>query len=148
MGETSRAWTGVPVVRCRIDGDEESEAGTLRYVPAAEFDLWRHLMETRPGREVTVDALSIWVPEEPSRWNSGYAPDDLEPVLRLRLDLPGRYGVPLTVERFFPAETYPRAQEALLSHYRGRSRPLRVEASAGYFVPPPSRRVADSLVER
>jgi hypothetical protein len=43
--------------------------------------------------------------------------------------------VPIPIERFFPAETYPDAQEALLSHYVGDTRPQRLVATPGYFVP-------------
>src|SRR6266581_1217571 len=105
---------GVPMVRCRLDGDES--VATLRYIPLAEFELWRHLMETKHGRSIAVEQVSLWVPEETAWWNSGYGADDLEPVLRVSFERPGSNGVPVPVERFFPAETYPRAQEALLAH--------------------------------
>jgi hypothetical protein len=129
MGVSER----VPMVRCRLDGSEWSEDG-LRYVPLDEFELWRNLMETRHGRRVTVEAISIWMSEEPEIWNSGFAPEDLEPVLRVRVDLPGPHGVPKTVVRFFPAETYPVAQEKLLSHMPGAPEAA-VVATPGYFVP-------------
>ncbi len=125
---------GVPMVRCRLDdGDERPEA--LRYVPLSEFHLWRHLMETRHARRVTVEQVSVWLPENPALWNSGFLPDDLEPVLRLRLRWPGPYGVATPVERYFPAETYPRAQEALLSHLPPGADLSDIHATAGYFVP-------------
>ncbi len=92
----------------------------LRYVPLAEFDLWQHLMETRHGRQVSVECdLGL------DRRGSGA----LE--LGLRGRRPGaraarapracrdRRGLRVPVERFFPAETYPLAQEALLSHFEG-----------------------------
>jgi len=132
----------VTLVRCRLDGPEESGVARLRYVPQAEFDLWRHLMETRHSRQVTVEAVSIWIAEDAARWNSGFAPDELEPVLRVVVERPGPHGVPLSVERYFPAETYPRAQEALLAHFAGLSRPLRVVAVPGYFIPVSARRSA------
>jgi hypothetical protein len=124
----------IPIVRCRLARGDEGTAA-LRYVPLAEFGLWKHLMETRHERPVTVEAVSIWVPEDAARWNSGFAAEDCEPVLRVRLELPGPYGVPVPVERFFPAETYPQAQEALLSHFDGPNKPQRVIATPGYFVP-------------
>ena len=123
----------VPLVRCRLGGPDAALASSVRYVPLAEFELWRHLMETRHGRRVSVDAVSIWMAEEPAAWNSGFSADELEPVLRVRLELPGPHGVPRRVERFFPAETYPLAQEALLSHMP--PGPRRVTATPGYFVP-------------
>jgi hypothetical protein len=104
----------------------------LRYVPLAEFGLWKHLMETRHARQVSIESISVWVAEDPARWNSGFAAEDLEPVLRVRLEMQGPGGVRVPVERFFPAETYPEAQEALLSHY---AQPERVVATPGYFVP-------------
>ncbi len=125
----------VPMVRCRLDAAEPGEPHTLRYVPLSEFDLWRHLMETRHARRVTVEQVSVWVPEDPSLWNSGFLADDLEPVLRLRLRWPGPYGVATPVERYFPAETYPRAQEALLSHLPPGASVDDVDATPGYFVP-------------
>lgn len=134
----------VPLVRCRLDGPEDGGVARLRYIPQAEFDLWRHMMETRHSRKVTVEAVSIWIAEEAARWNSGFAADDLEPVLRVVIERPGPHGVPLAVERYFPAETYPRAQEALLNHFSGVSRPLRVFAVPGYFVPVTARRSARS----
>ncbi len=119
-------------MRCRLLGRDSATVRALRYVPLAEFGLWKHLMETRHERQVSVESISVWVAEDPARWNSGFAAEDLEPVLRVRLELPGPGGVPVPVERFFPAETYPEAQEALLSHYE---QPERVVATPGYFVP-------------
>jgi hypothetical protein len=125
----------VPLVRCRLSGPDEGETSALRFIPLAEFGLWRHLMQSRHGRQVTVDAVSIWVPESAARWNSGFAAEELEPVLRFRIEMPGPFGVPVPVERFFPAETYPVAQEALVSHFRTGRGPLRIVATPGYFVP-------------
>jgi len=125
----------VPIVRCRLTGADEASARSLRYVALAEFGLWRHLMETRHGRDVRVEAVSVWVAEDAARWNSGWAAEDLEPVLRLRMEVPGPGGVPVPVERFFPAETYPDAQEALMRHYRGPAGPRHLTAVPGYFVP-------------
>jgi hypothetical protein len=125
----------VPIVRCLLDGPEELASSRLRYVPLHEFELWRHLMETRHGRQVSVEAVSLWVPEHPALWNSGYLPDELEPVLRVRLSWLGTLGVATPIERFFPAETYPQAQEALLSHHPLADASARLEATPGYFVP-------------
>jgi hypothetical protein len=127
----------VPIVRCRLSAPEPSSDATLRYVPLAEFELWKHLMETRHRRMVSVEAVSIWVAEDAARWNSGFAAEDLQPVLRVHLELPGPHGVPIPVERYFPAETYPQAQEALLGHYVGETRPRRLVATPGYFVSEP-----------
>jgi hypothetical protein len=115
-------------------------ATTLRYVPLAEFELWRHFMETKHGRRVTIEAVSVWLPEEPSVWNSGFTPDELEPVLRVRLEKPGPHGVPIPVERYFPAETYPVAQERLLAHIVDLEERHSLVATPGYFVPEPVRR--------
>jgi hypothetical protein len=126
----------IPLVRCRLSGPDEGEPSGLRYIPLAEFGLWRYLMESRHGRRVTVEAVSIWVSEEAARWNSGFAAEDLEPVLRVRFEMPGPFGVSVPMERFFPAETYPVAQEALLSHFGSDLRPRGLAATPGYFVPP------------
>jgi len=135
----------IPLVRCRLDGPDAGLVSALRYVPLAEFELWKHLMETRHHRHVEVESVSVWIPEEPARWNSGFEAEELEPVLRVRLEVPGPMGVPTPVERYFPAETYPRAQEALLSHYGGISLAPWVVATPGYFVPSPSRSVHPAL---
>jgi len=124
----------VPIVRCRLDGSEDLPDRNLRYVPLAEFGLWQHLMESKHRRTVTVEQVSIWVAEEAARWNSGYGAEDLEPVLRVRFQKPGPQGTLVTVERYFPAETYPEAQEALLSHVENASC-SRLSAMPGYFVP-------------
>jgi hypothetical protein len=124
----------IPLVRCRLDGPEAGLAAAVRFVPLAEFELWRFLMEKRHRRKVTVEAVSVWMAEDAVVWNSGYAPEELEPVLRVRLDLPGPQGVAMPVERYFPAETYPRAQEALLSHMPGGSQ-APMTATPGYFLP-------------
>lgn len=136
------AFEQVPMVRCRLDGPERESPASLRYIPLSEFELWRHLMETRHGRWVTVEDVSLWISEQSAWWNSGYAPDSLEPVLRVRFERPGPAGVPIPIERFFPAETYPQAQEALLSHFDDPSRPRRLSAMPGYFVPAAVRRAA------
>jgi hypothetical protein len=121
------------MVRCRLDGPEHA-VEVLRYIPLAEFELWRHLMESRHGRKVRIEEVSIWVPEESGTWNSGFAAEELQPVVRLRLERASPHGVPIPMERYFPAETYPRAQEALLSHFE--DAPCRVlAATPGYFVP-------------
>jgi hypothetical protein len=124
----------VPMVRCRLDARDESAARTLRYVPLDEFGLWRYMMEHRHRREVTVEEISIWVAEDSARWSSFEGPDSLEPVLRVRFQQVGEDGTPMPVQRFFPAETYPEAQEALLRHYQNGSRSA-VRATPGYFVP-------------
>jgi hypothetical protein len=95
-------------------------------------------MESRHHRRVTIEQVSVWLPEDPALWNSGFLPDELEPVLRLRLHWPGPHGAATPVERFFPAETYPQAQEALLSHLPPGADPHDVRATAGYFVPEPA----------
>ena len=126
----------IPIVRCRLGGRaDEFGPGSLRYVPLSEFGLWRYMMETHHQRAVHVEAVSIWIAEEAASWNSGFKPEELEPVLRVCLERPGPYGVPVRMERFFPAETYPRAQEALLSHFSGPLRPRLTQAMPGYFVP-------------
>jgi hypothetical protein len=124
----------VPMVRCRLDARDESVTGALRYVPLDEFGLWRYMMEHRHGRQVTVEEISVWVAEESARWSSFEGPDNLEPVLRVRFQQVGPEGMPVPVQRFFPAETYPEAQEALLRHYEHGSRGV-VRATPGYFVP-------------
>jgi len=133
MTPAMSASTGVPMVRCRLDGPFET-ADAVRYVPLAEFELWKYLMETRHGRQVSVDEVSFWVAEDSGTWNSGYSAEELQPVVRLRLERASPYGVPVPMERYFPAETYPQAQEALLSHFE--EAPCRVlGATPGYFVP-------------
>ena len=123
----------VPMVRCRLDGPFDA-VEALRYIPLAEFELWRYLMETRHARHVSIEEVSVWVAEDSGTWNSGFAAEELQPVVRLRLERRGPNGVPIPMERFFPAETYPQAQEALLSHFE--EEPCRViAATPGYFIP-------------
>lgn len=130
----------IPLVRCRLDGPEEFASQRLRYVPLGEFELWRHLMQSRHGRGVTVEDVSVWVPEHPALWNSGFLEDQLEPVLRVSLVWQGDLGLPTPVERYFPAETYPEAQEALLSHRAPAQGPRHeVVATPGYFIPSAAR---------
>ena len=123
----------VPMVRCHLDPRDEDPVRALRYVPLDEFGLWRYLMEHRHRRLVTVEEISIWVAEESVRWNSFEGPDNLEPVLRVRFQQVSRDGTPVPVQRFFAAETYPEAQEALLRHYDTPAHFVR--ATPGYFVP-------------
>src|SRR6185436_2117577 len=54
----------VPMVRCRLDGSDDCH--DLRYVPASEFELWRHLMASQHGRPVTVEEVSVWLAEDPA----------------------------------------------------------------------------------
>ena len=55
-------------------------------------------------------------------------------MLRIRFEKAGLGGLAVPVERYFPAETYPEAQEALLHHFE--HVPVsRIEATPGYFVP-------------
>jgi hypothetical protein len=132
----------IPLVRCRLDGPDDWSAERLRYIPLAEFELWRHFMETRHHRQVTIEAVSVWLAEDPAVWNSGFSPDDMEPVLRVRLERPGPHGVPVPVERYFPAETYPVAQEKLLAHIPVEPGMRAVSATPGYFVPEPRHALA------
>ena len=124
----------VPMVRCRLDGQSDVAERNLRYIPLAEFDLWKHLMETKHRRTVTVEQVSIWVPEDAARWNSGFVAEDLQPVLRVRFQKPGPQGTVFTMERYFPAETYPEAQEALLRHPENMAC-RQLSATPGYFMP-------------
>lgn len=129
------------MVRCHIGpGDDPSQ--TLRYVPLGEFELWRFMMETRHGRTVTIDDVSLWVPEDASLLTSIADPELCEPVLRIQFDAGSPYGVPVPVQRFLSAETYPEAQAALLAHFESAYRV--VTATAGYFVPRASRVAAAS----
>jgi hypothetical protein len=137
----------VPLVRCRLDGYGEGTAATLRYIPLAEFELWKHFMETRHGRHVTIEAVSVWLAEDPAVWNSGFSADDMEPVLRVRLERPGPHGIGVQVERFFPAETYPVAQERLLAHIPVEPGMRAVTATPGYFVPAPHLRAAGASTQ-
>jgi hypothetical protein len=123
---------GIPMVRCCLDGSDESSESCLRYVPLAEFELWRFLMETRHARRVRVESVSMWIAESAGRWDPALSVEDLVPVLRLRSEREGEAGVPVPVERFFPAESYPEACAALLSHFNGASG---VRTTPGYFVP-------------
>lgn len=131
--------TPVPMVRCHLDGGDEDPVRETRYVPAAEFELWRHFMETRHCRLVTVDEVSVWVAETPGMWNEDVDAEALHPVQRIRFGKPGPQGSVVPVERFFPAETYPQAKAALLAHFDPRCR-WSVEATPGYFVPAASAR--------
>jgi hypothetical protein len=126
--------TPIPMVRCHLDGGEEDPAREVRYIPAAEFELWRHFMETKHSRVVTVDEVSIWVPDGPAVWDDDIDADVLLPVLRIQFEKPGPEGILVPVVRFFPAETYPEARSALLAHFDPRCR-WSVSATPGYFVP-------------
>lgn len=129
------------MVRCHMGpGDDPSQ--TLRYIPLGEFELWRFMMETRHQRTVTVDDVSLWVPEDASLLTSIADPELCEPVLRIQFDARSPYGVPVPVQRFLSAETYPVAQAALLSHFDAAYRV--VTATAGYFVPRAARVAAAS----
>ena len=132
----------IPIVRCNLaPGDDPAE--TLRYVPLAEFELWRYMMETRHGRVVVVEEVSLWVPEDASLLTSSISDPELcQAVVRIRFEVPGSHGFPVPVERFLSAETYPEAQAALLAHYESTYRG--VTATAGYFVPAAAR--AEALV--
>jgi hypothetical protein len=121
------------MVRCHLDGVEEDPARALRYIPAEDFDLWRHLMETRHRRTVTVAEVSVWIADGDACLAHIDA-EGLEPVLRLRFEKPGPEGVLVPVERFFAAETYPEAKAALLAHFDPRCR-WTIMATPGYFVP-------------
>jgi hypothetical protein len=121
----------VPLVRCRLDGPEDEPSTALRYVLLAEFDLWQYLMETRHRRTVTIESVSVWIPDVAARGMWVLPADVLEPVFRVRLERPGLQGALVPVERFFAAETYPLAREALLSHVPGLRR---LRATPGYFV--------------
>ncbi len=125
----------MPLVRCRLGDAEARPDHVQRYVPLAEYGLWKYLMETRHRKRVILEAVSVWVPEEPALWNSGFSAEDLEPVLRIQFTVRGPLGALVPVERYVPALGYPRAQEALLLHYARGSGPRDIKATAGYFLP-------------
>ena len=127
----------IAMVRCHL-GPGDDPAQTLRYVRLSEFELWRYMMETRHSRVVEVEEVSLWVPEDASLLTSSIGDPELcEAVVRIRFQVPGSYEIPIPVERFLPAETYPEAQAALLSHFASAYRG--VTATAGYFVPAAAR---------
>ena len=128
----------VPMVRCHLEGGDNDPALALRYVPSAEFELWRHFMETRHARTVTVEDVSVWVPETSEVWSEDLDPEALQPVLRVRFERSGPQGMVVPVERFLAAETYPKAKAALLAQ-SDPSCGQRLEATPGYFVPAESR---------
>jgi len=122
------------MARCQLAGrGAEDRVRTVRYVPLAELGLWLFLMTNRHRRRAWVERISCWLPEDPALWNSGYAEQSLDPVLRVRFEAMTEQGVVLPVERFLAAFSYPEAQEALLSHYPKRVRAA-IQATPGYFV--------------
>ena len=125
------------MVRCHLaPGDDPAE--TLRYVRLAEFELWRYMMETRHRREVVIEDVSLWVPDEAALLMTEISDPELcEAVVRVAFEAHGSHGIPVPVERFLPAETYPEAQAALLSHFKSACRAL--TATAGYYVPAAAR---------
>lgn len=123
--------TPVPLIRCQLDGTGSSSEA--RFVPAAEFDLWRHLMKTKHARNVSIDEVSVWVPDASELLGSEPDAEALEPVLRVRFDKPGPGGAVVPVERYLPAETYPQAKAALLAHFDPRCW-WDVEVTPGYFL--------------
>ncbi len=125
----------VPMVRCSLDGTVDDPAALVRFIPSSVFELWRYLMESRHGRKVKVEEVSIWMAEDVALWDETFEPEQLLPVLRVQVERPGPGGVGgVPVERFFPAETYPLAREALLGHYEDTCRAC-VTTTPGYFVP-------------
>lgn len=127
--------TPIPMVRCRLSASPENSE--LRYIPAVEFDLWRHLMLSRYERAVTVEEVSVWVPETPDTWDDRIDVDRLIPVVRIRFDKPGLQGTTVPVVRFFPTETYREAKAALLAHFDLRCR-WSVDVTPGYFISAPA----------
>lgn len=125
--------TPLPMVRCHLDGSEASR--NVRYVPASEFELWRHFMASQYGRPVTVDEVSVWLPEDPAILDDDVDVEKLQPVLRVRFEKPAPEGAPtiVPVVRFLPTETYPEAKEALLGHFDQDCRKS-LEETPGYFV--------------
>jgi hypothetical protein len=125
--------TPLPMVRCRLD--DSLDTSHLRYVPAAEFGLWRNLMLTQHHRPVVVDQVSVWVPDTPRVWGAEIDADRLEPVLRVRFERrePGNPSTFVPVIRFMPVETYPEARKALLAHFDDRCRET-LTVTPGYFV--------------
>jgi hypothetical protein len=123
----------LPMVRCRLDNSLDSS--NLRYVPAAEFDLWRNLMITKHNRPVVVDEVSVWVPDTPKVLAADVDADRLEPVLRVRFEKPTPESPDtlVPVVRFMAIETYPTAKEALLAHFASRCQKS-LEETPGYFV--------------
>lgn len=124
----------VAMISCRLDGSEEHPARERRYIPAAEFELWRHFMETRHGRVVTVDDVSVWVPEAPEvSLDPAIDVDALLPVRRVCFEQSSLQGIVVPVVRFFPNETYAEAKEVLLSHFDLDCR-RSVQETPGYFL--------------
>jgi hypothetical protein len=123
--------TPVAMVRCRLDASQDNSA--LRYVPAAEFDLWRHLMESKYARAVAIEDCSVWVPEKAALWDDGIDTDQLKAVVRVRFEKPGPQSTVVPVIRYLPNKTYPEAKAALLAHFDLRCR-WSLVATPGYFV--------------
>jgi hypothetical protein len=122
----------LPMIRCRLDGSDDSR--DVRYVPASEFELWRHFMASQYGRPVTVDEVSVWLPEDPAILDADIEAERLEPVLRVQFEKPApAAAIVVPVVRFLPSETYPEAKEALLGHFDEDCRKT-LEETPGYFV--------------
>jgi len=119
------------MVRCHLDGSVDSS--NLRYVPASQFDLWRHFMSSSHGRLVTVDEVSSWVPESPDILKSDIDPERLEPVVRVAFDREPEAAAAVPVVRFLPYDTYPEARASLLGHF-DESCQETLEETPGYFV--------------
>jgi len=87
---------------------------------------------------VVVEDVSLWVPDGAALLMAEIGDPELcEAVVRVHFEVPGSHGIPVPVERFLPAQTYPEAQAALLSHFEAAYRG--VTATPGYFVPAAAR---------
>ena len=120
------------MVRCRLDA-RDALSSELRYVPAAEFELWRHYMTSRHSRAVKVEKVSVWVPEDAAAWDDAIDADHLQPVVRVRFDKPGPGGMDVPVVRYLPTESYPDAKAALFAHFDMRCR-WSADVTPGYFI--------------
>ena len=123
------------MVRCRLDGPDDDPARALRYVPLAEFELWRYLMETRHAPRSPSRTSRSGCPRTRRCWTSAI----VDPEAASRCCASASRGRARRARRCPSSASSPRrpireAQEALLAHFESGLRAA-LTRPPGYFVP-------------
>ncbi|MFH0925858.1 MAG: hypothetical protein V1872_09585 [bacterium] len=120
----------INIVRIVVsNGEGKHSINTIRYVPLAEYDLWKFLMIHKHNFFIKDEESTIWIDEEEYERKRGFYPSkNLEFVNRVVTYLYSKKDNMLfPVTRFFPKKDYENIKKTFLSHLTESSKKNNIE---------------------
>lgn len=121
----------VEMVRCYLS-KQKGEKGSVRYVPADIYEMWRFLMERVHRMSVHDIEVSLWVQEEYYDPEADAEPVDCVVEVRFRyLDM-GEVG--RIVTRYLPESGFDEIYDQFLKHFPDEAKTQEMTRTRGFYL--------------